>query len=94
MDDVVEIVAAGRLEIGALGVGNGQQAHLRHVVGDSQQLGRLGLLHLLGAGRILGGLPPLEIARDGETLRVRARAGIEELRPWLRRALDALASRS
>lgn len=55
----------------------------------SRQAGGLALALLGEAGRLLKDVPPLDIARQGSTVRVRASATADELRPWLRRALDA-----
>ena len=35
-------------------------------------------------------LPPLEIARTGEVVLVETRMGADEIRPWLRRAIEAI----
>jgi len=58
----------------------------------SRQAGGLAVAILGDAGRLLRDLPPLEIARQGRVVRVRTVAGPDELRPWLRRALNALVA--
>lgn len=56
----------------------------------SRQAGGLAVALLGDAGRLLRDLPALDIVRSGSTVRVRAVADADELRPWLRRALDAM----
>lgn len=50
---------------------------------------------LLGrVGALLRELPPLEIAREGAVVAVETRAGAGDIRPWLRRAIEAIGERS